>query len=180
MKKLYSILLIGFIALSVKSEKIEFSFNYIKTYAEYTEYYNTKLNVLSDKHSAKLFSLTREMLRPSVLRPLLNSTVIIDTSIVGHFKKNGEFYIRTSNKAANNLLCELKCSRDIYNNTIQKDKKHFLLAVKVNSIKSNERIVELDSIDNKSLFVSGGNDVALYGDCLEAVELPFSMVFANE
>lgn len=180
MKKLYSILLIVFISLSVKSEKVEFSFKYFSTYTDYAEYYNTQLSILSDRHSAKLFTLTKEMPHPSILRPLLNSTVIIDTSIVGHFKKNGDYYIRTSSKSVNNLLCELKCSRDIYNSTNQNEKKHYLLAVKVNSIKSNERIVELDSIDNKSLFVSGGNDVALYGDCLEAVELPFSMVFANE
>jgi hypothetical protein len=180
MKKLYSILFIVFIALSVRSEKIEYNFKYISTYADYAEYYNTQLNILSDRHSAKLFALTKEMPRPSILRPLLNSTVIIDTSIVGHFRKNGDYYIRTSSQSVNNLLCELKCSRDIYNNTNRNDKKHYLLAVKVNSIKSNERIVELDSIDNKSLFVSGGNDVALYGECLEAVELPFSMAFANE
>lgn len=180
MKKLYSILFVAFISLSVRSEKIEYNFKYISTYADYAEYYNTQLNILSDRHSAKLFTLTKEMPRPSILRPLLSSTVIIDTSIVGHFKKNGDYYIRTSSHSVNNLLCELKCSRDIYNNTNRNDKKHYLLAVKVNSIKSNERIVELDSIDNKSLFVSGGNDVALYGECLEAVELPFSLAFANE
>jgi hypothetical protein len=180
MKKLYSILLILFICLSVKSEKIEFSFDYIASFADYTEYYNTKLSMLADKHSAKLFSLTGETPHFSILRPLLNSTVIIDTTVVGHFRKNGDYYIRTSNKSANNLLCELKCSKDIYNNTNRNGSRHFLLAVKINSFKSNERVVELDSIDNKSLFVSGGNDIALFGDCLDAVELPFSLVFAND
>lgn len=180
MKKLYSILFVIILLFAVKSEKVEFNFDYISTYGDYFNYYNNKLNVLSEKHSTRLLSLSDQMIHPSVLKPLLGSVVIIDTTIVNHFRKNGDYYIRTANSPANNILCELKCNKEIYNSIGTNDRKHFLLAVKINSIKSNERLIELDSIDHKSLFVNGGRDVALYGDCIDAVELPFSMIFAND
>jgi hypothetical protein len=179
MKKLYPILLI-LLLFTVKSEKIEYNFRYITNYNEYSAFYNSKVNLLSAKYSGSLLSLTKADLRTSVYTSLLNKNIIIDTTVVGYYRKNGSYFIKTQSRTLNNLLCELKCDKSRYNELSQSNNTHFLLAVKVNSIQSHQRVIELDSIDDKSYFVKNGNDVVINGDCLDAVELPYQMIFSND
>ncbi len=136
--------------------------------------------MLAARYSGRVFSLTNDNFNSSVLTSLLNRNIVIDTSVVGYFKKNGEYFIRTKSNTYNNLLCELKCGKNIYNEISKSNNPHFLIAVKVNSVNSRQRVIELDSIDDKSYFVKNGNDVVIYGDCLDAVELPYAMIFTNE
>jgi hypothetical protein len=176
MKRLYPILIICLL-FAVKSEKIEYNLRYLTNYKEYSAYYNSRVNLLSAKHSGKLFSLTNVNYQTTLFTSLLNKNIIVDTSVVGHYTKNGRYFIRTTSRSTNNLLCELNCEKSLYEEISRSNNPHYLLAVKVNSVESHQRIVELDSIDNKSLFVKNGNDVVLYGECLDAVELPNTMIF---
>lgn len=179
MKKLYPILIICLL-FAVKSEKIEYNLKYLSNYKDYSAYYNSKINYLAAAHSGKLFSLTNTGFLPAMFTSLLNKNIVIDTTVVGHYQKNGQYYLRTNSRSTDNLLCELKCEKSVYEDISQSNKVHFLMAVKVNSFESHQRVIELDSIDDKSLFVKNGNNVILYGECLEAVELPNTMIFANE
>ena len=180
MKKLYPILSIVILLFAVRSEKIEFEFKFISSYGDYNEYYNTKLTSLANRHSAKLFTLTDNMLYPEIFKPLLSSTIIIDTIVVERYRRNNDYFLKTASRSVNSLLCDLKCSKETYTDIGKNSNRHYLLAVKVNSVKAQQRVIELDSIDNKSLFVNSGHNVVLNGECLDAVELPYSLVFAND
>jgi len=179
MKKLYPILILVLL-FAVKSEKFEFDSKYITTYKEYSDYFNAQVNELAGKHSGKLFTFSEDMLRSISVESFFNSVIIIDTTVVARYRHENNYYIKTASRSANNLLCEFKCSKDVYEETGKNSGSHYLLACKINSVKSQPRIIELDSIDNKSIFVNNGQNVALYGECIEAVGLPASLIFANE
>ncbi len=180
MKKIYAITSLLLIIFLLQGEKREFSINNISSLSDYYRYYTSNLNSLSRKHSAKLFSLTDEIIKTRNYSPLLKNVVIIDTSIVGKHKDRNGYYIRTASRSANNLLCELKCSRELYYKIARRQNPRYLIAVKTNSLKASDRVIELDSIDNRSIFVNRGENFLLNGECLDAVELPYARIFSNE
>lgn len=176
MKKLYPILLI-ILLFALKSERIELDSRFVSSYRDYNEFYRTHLTRISEKHSSRLLELTESLLRSSDLFSYVDKKVIIDTTIVNRYMKEGGYYIKTRNSSAGNFLCDLKCSKDLYDEINRTDNRHYLLAVKINSVKAEQNVIELDSIDNRSLFVTNGHNVIISGECLDAVGLPYESIF---
>ncbi len=179
MKKLYPLLLI-IILFAVRSERFEIDFKYVSTLKDYDEFYKTELARLSEKHSSKLVAITESLAQSSMFSLYLGKNMIIDTVIVKSYSKDGSYYIKTANINSNHIVCDLKCSREMYALANRSEGKHFLLAMKPQKIRSEQNIVELDSIDNKSLFVNNGQNVYISGECIDAVEIPYSLIFTTE
>jgi len=178
MKKVYPLLII-ILLFAIKSERIEIDLKYISSIKDYDDFYRTELARLSEKHSAKLVSITESLAHSSMFSFYLGKRMIIDTMVVKSYQRGGEYFIKTANLSSNRFLCDLKCSRELFSFINKTDGKHFLIAMKPNTIKSEQNIVELDSIDNKSLFVNNGQNIFVAGECIDAVEIPFSLLFTT-
>ncbi len=175
MRKIYPLILIALL-FAVQSEKKEYLLSGFNSYSDYADYYHSSVAQLKLRHNPRLVSKLPDILPSTDLKELLNSTIIIDTTSAASYKSGGEYFIKAAGFNKDKFLCDLKCSEDIYNSIRNSGSGHFLLALKVTSVKSERNIVELDSIDNKSLFVDNGNNILLRGECLEALELPFPYI----
>ena len=175
MRKIYPLILIALL-FAVQSEKKEYLLTGLNTYSDYADYYNTSVIQLKLRHNPRFVSNLPDILPSADLTELLNSTIIIDTTSVASYKSGGEYYLKAGGFNKDKFLCDLKCSESIYNSIRNSGSGHFLLALKVISVKSERNIVELDSIDNRSLFVDNGNNIILRGECLEAFELPLPYI----
>lgn len=171
MKKIYPIILIALL-FAVQSEKKEYLLSGFNSYSDYADYYNNSVVQLKTRHNPRFVSNLPNILPSADLNDLLNSTIVIDTTSVASYKRGEEYFLKAGGINQDKFLCDLKCSEAIYNAIRNSESGHFLIALKVASVKSERNIVELDSIDNKSLFVDNGRNIVLAGECLEAVELP--------
>lgn len=175
MRKIYPLILIALL-FAVQSEKKEYHLSGFNSYSDYTDYYHSSVVQLKIRHNPRFVSNLPDILPSADLSELLNSTIIIDTTSVASYKSGNDYYIKAGGNSRDKFLCNLKCSEDIYNSIRNSESGHFLMALKVTSVKSERNIVELDSIDNKSLFVDNGNNITLKGECLEVFELPLPYI----
>jgi len=108
---------------------------------------------------------------------ILNKTVVADSIVVGTVKKNGRFYLKASinNSCEKKIFTTLNCSGKIYDQYNNGKSNHIILAAKITKIEKLNPITEADSLDRKSVYLSGNTSILLTGECLAFAEIPLYM-----
>jgi len=180
MKKLTIVSLLSLILFAVTLKETTGEPGQTTSYKEYNAFFNDQLTYLSSKYDCGLLSFRDDDIAIPKLASLLDKNIIIDTVITGHYLENGQYFIKARSNYGHSFSFAVKCSREMLNSILGSHEKHFLMAVKVNSLKTKQQIVELDSIDERSIFVKNGTQIILSGEGLESVELPYSKTFSSD
>lgn len=122
---------------------------------------------LIQQNNAELFDCMQ-------LNFILNKTVVADSTIIGTFKRNGNYFLKAliNNSCGKNIYTTLACSEEIiirYNST---KSNHVFLAAKITKIENVNTIAEVDSLDGRSVYLNRNNSVMLSGECLALAEIP--------
>ncbi|PKL84254.1 MAG: hypothetical protein CVV24_00825 [Ignavibacteriae bacterium HGW-Ignavibacteriae-3] len=125
-----------------------------------------KANLLLQKFNAEIFDINSSK--------ILNHTVVMDTLLLGVFRKNGDSYLRAGIKADGNkkYYAELECSPEILESYYKIKSGSVLIAARINRIDNCDVIAEADSLDGETLQYSLGKSVLLSGECLAIAEIP--------
>ena len=105
---------------------------------------------------------------------ILNKTVVADSTVTGTIKKNGKYYLKTSinNSCGKKIFAILNCPGKIYDQYNNGRSNHIILAAKITKIEKLNPIAEADSLDGKSVYLSGSTSILLTGECLAFAEIP--------
>jgi hypothetical protein len=105
---------------------------------------------------------------------ILNKTIVADSTVTGTIEKNGKFYLKASinNSCGEKIFTMLNCSAEIYDQYNNGKSNHIILTAKITKIEKVNSIEEADSLDGKSVYLSGGTSILLTGECLAFAEIP--------
>jgi hypothetical protein len=105
---------------------------------------------------------------------ILNKTVVADSTVTGTINKNGKYYLKASinNSCGEKIFTMLSCPGKIYDQYNNGRSNHIILAAKITKIEKLNPIAETDSLDGKSVYLSGNTSILLTGECLAFAEIP--------
>ena len=123
------------------------------------------VRLLTDRFDAERFACDNPM-------SSVNKSVILDTTILGVQKRDGNYFIKAEIKTDCNqkYFTELKCSGKIIEAFHRTKSNDALIVARVESITVSEYITETDSLSNRSPIINAGKIFLLHGECLALIE----------